>query len=154
MIKEKVIPQMFVASSLHFVKCVTDDLIEKFTNDFEKHLMETEAKKTDPQNFLTVFHVDEYTDKDYNMELWIQIEELKEDTDDVQFKAIPECEVAYILVSENYENLRTSYDALFRYVQNKGYIVNGYPRETYLFDDNALYGYFTEIQLPFTRKIN
>lgn len=152
MIREKFIPQMFVASAEHFVIRVSDDLIEQFTNDFEKHLLETAAKKAEPQNFFTVFHVDEYRDNDYPMELWVQVEELQKDTQEIQFKSVPQIEVAYVLVSENYENLKSAYDSLFAYIKEKGYIVNGYPRETYLFDDNAPYGYFTEIQLPFTMK--
>ena len=151
MIKEKVVPQMSIAFSQHFVNDVTDELIEQFTNDFEKYLAETEAKKVDPQNFFTVFHVDEYRDRDYFMELWTQTETLTLSTAHIHFKSIPESEVAYILVSENYENLKSAYDALFKYVQEHNYIVNGYPRETYLFDDTAPYGYFTEIQLPFAR---
>jgi effector-binding domain-containing protein len=151
-IQEKVIQQMLVASSQHFVNYVTDNLIEQFNDNFEKHFLETGAKKTEPQNFFTVFHVDEYKERDYHMELWMQVEALKENTDDIEFKAVPESEVAYVIVSENYENLKTTYEALFKYVQESGYIANGYPRETYLFYDNAPCGYFTEIQLPFTRN--
>lgn len=152
MIREKCIPLMFVASTEHFVNHVSDDLIEQFTNDFEKHLLETTARKVEPPNFFTVFHVDEYRDNDYHMELWVQVEELQKGTHEIQFKSVPESEVAYIMVSENYDNLKSTYDSLFAYIKEKDYIVNGYPRETYLFDDNAPYGYFTEIQLPFTRK--
>lgn len=152
MIKEKVISQMFIASSQHFVNQVTDELIEQFTHDFEKHLAETGAEKVKPQNFFTVFHVDEYRDKNYCMELWVQIEALKESTDNIQFKSIPESEVAYTLVSENYVNLKFAYDSLFHYVRKHGYIVSDYPRETYFFDAGAPYGYLTEIQLPFARQ--
>lgn len=144
---------MVVASTQHFVSKVSDELIKQFTDDFEKHLSEAGAKKAEPQNFFTVFHVDEYREENYNMELWTQIEEMKGNTTNIKFKIVPESEVASIIVSENYENLKFAYDALFNYVHEHDYIVNGYPRETYLFDDSAPYGFFTEIQLPFKKKL-
>lgn len=149
MIQERKIPQMVVASSQHFVSKVSDELIKQFTDEFEKHLEEAEAKETEPQNFFTVFHVEEYREEDYYMELWTQTKEMGNDTINVKFKIVPESEVAFIIISENYENLKVAYDALFSYVRERGYRINGYPRETYLFDDHAPYGFFTEIQLPF-----
>lgn len=58
-----------------------------------------------------------------------------------------------ILVSESYENLQTAYNALFEYVREHGYIINGYPRETYYLDEKSSQGYMTEIQLPFFRNV-
>lgn len=86
------------------------------------------------------------------MELWMQIEVIKANTSSIQFKIVPQSEVAYIIVSENHENLRFTYDSLFNYVKERGYIINGYPRETYYMDDSAPNGYLTEIQLPFKRS--
>lgn len=154
MIKEKTVSEMFIAAQTHHVDDVSDELIEKFTNDFEVHLSEAGAKPQEPQNFFTVFHVDAYRDTDYNMALWMQVETCLPNTDDIVFMRIPESEVSYIIVSENYENLRFAYDALFDYVQDRGYTVNGYPRETYLSDDSAPLGYYTEIQLPFMRTVD
>lgn len=85
------------------------------------------------------------------MELWMQVEAPEENTKYIQFKVIVESEIASLLVSENYENLKFAYDALYDYVLKRGYAVNGYPRETYIFDDSSPCGYFTEIQLPFIR---
>lgn len=152
MVQEKITSQMLVASSQHFVKVVSDKLIDQFTNDFERHLVEIGAQKKEPQNFFTVFHVDAYRDEGYEMELWVQVEASKQNTDSITFKHIPKTDVAYIIISENYKNLQFAYDALFKYVQERDFIVNGYPRETYILDDNAPLGYFTEIQLPFSRK--
>ena len=152
LIKEKLVPKMLVASTQHFVKDVSDELIEQFTNDFEKYFAETEARKKEPQNFFTVFHVDTYREKDYEMELWVQVETAKHDTENVFFKDIPQSETVYVTVSESYENLGFAYDALFDYVREHELIINGYPRETYIFDDNAPLGYLTEIQLPFNRN--
>jgi effector-binding domain-containing protein len=152
MVQEKITSQMLVASSQHFVKVVSDKLIEQFTNDFERYLAEIGAQKKEPQNFFVVFHVDAYRDEDYEMELWVQVEASKQNTDSITFKLIPETDVAYIIISENYENFQFAYDALFNYVQERDFIVNGYPRETYILDDNAPLGYFTEIQLPFSRE--
>lgn len=152
MIQEKIIPKMLVASTHHFVGDVSDELIEELTSDFEKQLAETGAEKKEPQNFFTVFHVDGYRDQNYEVELWVEVEASKQNTDNITFKAIPETEVASILVSENYANLQSAYDALFDYLREHGYLVNGYPRETYIFDDSAPLGYFTEIQLPFIRE--
>lgn len=152
MIKEKKISKMIVASARHYVENISDELIEQFTNDFEVQLAKTGVVRSESQNFFTVFHVDAYRDNNYEMELWVQIDTTKQNTDLITFKTIPENEVAYIVVTEDYENLQLSYDALYNYARENGYEVNGYPRETYHFDVSAPLGYYTEIQLPFTRK--
>lgn len=151
LIQEKITPQMLVASAHHFVESVSDNLIAQFTDDFEKNLAETGAKKKEPERFFTVFHIDAYRDRDYEMELWVQVEDCMQNSEHITFKTIPECEVAFIIVPENYENLKDSYDSLFDYVREHGLNVLGYPKETYIFDDSAALGYFTEIQLPFSR---
>lgn len=151
-VKEKLMPHMLVASATHMVKKVSDELIEQFTKDLEIHLDETGADIIEPQNFFTVFHVNAYREADYEMELWTEVESIRKNTENITFKSIPENNVAYVLVSENYENLQFAYEALFDYIHEHRYLVDGYPRETYIFDNSAPLGYFTEIQLPFIRK--
>ena len=152
MTKEKVIPQMIVASAHHHVASVTDDLIEKFSRDFEIKLAEAGAAGKKPENFYTVFHVNEYREYNYDMELWLEVEELMENTESIQYQIVPESEAAYVVVSETYENLKPAYDELFAFVKSKNYSICGYPRETYLPDPSAQSGFLTEIQLPFHRK--
>lgn len=151
MVQEKITSHMIVASSQHFVNKISDELIQQFTEDFEKDLAEAGAQKKEEQSFFTVFHVEVYRDEDYEVELWIQVEASKKNTDNITFKFIPETEVAYIQTCEHYESLQIAYDTLFDYVKERGFMANGYPRETYIFDDNAPLGYFTEVQLPFKR---
>lgn len=153
MVQEKITPHMIVASSQHFVKRISDELIQQFTDEFEKHLAHAGVPKNEAQGFFTVFHVEAYRDEDYEVELWIQVEASQQNTDNITFKFIPETEAAYIQTCEHFENLQIAYDTLFAYVKERGLIVNGYPRETYIFDDNAPMSYFTEIQLPFKRDV-
>lgn len=151
MIKEKIAPQMIVASTQHFVKTVSDELIEQFTNNFEENIIITGAKKTEPQNFFTVFHVAEFRDTDYDMELWTQVDKAAESTEQIQFKTIDKSEIAYLVVADNYDNLDAPYISLFSYINENGYKLNGFPRETYLLDEKAALGFLTEIQIPFKR---
>lgn len=101
--------------------------------------------------FYTVFHVEEYRDIDYSMELWERVEELKENTKEITFLEVSESEVVYIRVAENYENLGKHYNALFNYIKENHLILNDFPRETYIMDAAAETGCITEIQIPFRK---
>lgn len=151
-IYEKTISNMYVATEKIFVDTVSDDLIKRLSKGFDEHFSNTDAVKTKPEEFFTVFHVEEYRDKDYEVELWYRVRRIKKDTDHIKFKLIQKSEAAYVIVSEKYDNLNYVYDELFSYIKDKGYRLNGFPREGYITDQSSDVGYFTEIQIPFRRK--
>jgi len=149
MIEIKQIPKMTVASMQYFIHKATTKLINQITEEFEKSLLKVGIPEIEYSAFFTVFHVDSFRDTNYNMELWMQVEERKGNSDNIQFKEIDESEAAYVVTAKDYNNLSAPYITLFNYINEKGYKLNGFPRERYLPDETTPLGFLTEIQLPF-----
>lgn len=149
-IYEKTISNMYVATQRHTVDIVSDELIEQLTKGFNEHFSNTDAEKTKPEEFYTVFNVEQFKDSD--IELWYRVRSLKKDTEDIKFKLVQKSEIAYVIVSQKCDNKKFVCDELFKYIKDKGYKLNGFLREVYVADESTENGYFAEIQIPFLRK--
>lgn len=151
-IYEKTISNMYVATEKHSVDIVSDELIEQLSKGFNEHFSNTDAVKTKPEEFFTVFNAEEYRDSDYDVELWYRVRSLKKDTEHIKFKLVQKSEIAYVIVLQKRDNKKFVCDELFKYIKDKGYKLNGFLREVYVPDESSENGYYTEVQIPFLRK--
>lgn len=142
---------MLVAAASYKIHSVSDSLIEEITRKYNVAFEKSGATQTNPPAFYTVFHVEEYRDVDYVMELWKRVEEIKENTENITYYEISESKVAYLGVTEDYNHLEQHYHALFNFIKENHWILNGFPRETYIMDAASDIGYVTEIQIPFKK---
>lgn len=80
------------------------------------------------------------------------ITELKEDTDKIKFKVIPEVpNAACIFHKGSYKTLSSSYESVLRYIEENGYVISGPIRENHIdgvWNKDSEEEWLTEIQIP------
>lgn len=121
-----------------------------------KYMASVGATCRTPEYCFTIFHNDEYREEDIDAEICEAVEEMKEDSETVQFRTVPGVTTAACINHRGpYTTLGESYNALFLWIERNGYIPDDHPRESYIDgiwnkEDSA--DWLTEIQVPVRRK--
>ena len=108
------------------------------------------------QYCFTIYYDEEYRESDIHAEICEAITEKPEDTDLVQFKVLPAVdEAACVLHKGPYYTLPKAYEAIVQFIEESGYEIIGYQRESYIdgiWNKDTEEEWLTEIQFP-VRKI-
>lgn len=97
----------------------------------------------------------EYREKDINIEYCEAVEAMGNETETIKFKKIPSITVVSIMHKGPYSGLREAYAFALRFVEQNGYTINGFCRESYIDgiwnkEDEA--DWLTEVQVPVLKK--
>ncbi|MEG0366588.1 MAG: MerR family transcriptional regulator [Coprobacillus sp.] len=110
-----------------------------------------------PEYCYTMYYDDGYKATDVDAEICEAITELKEDTDKVAFKVVPEVELAACSLHLGpYERLPQAYMAIINFIEESGYEIVGHVRESYIdgiWNKDSDEEWLTEIQIP-VKKID
>ncbi len=109
----------------------------------------------DPPYCFIEYHDGEYKERDIDVELCEAVERRGIDTPTIRFKeiaAVPEA--ACVLHKGPYSALRGAYAAVFKWIDDKGCIPSGNPRESYIdgiWNRQDPADWLTELQVPIER---
>lgn len=106
----------------------------------------------EPEYCFTIYYNGEYRESDIDAELCEAVTELKENQGKVKFKVLPEVELAACILHKGpYETLPESYSAIVHFIEESGYEIIGYQRESYIdgiWNKESPSEWLTEIQFP------
>jgi DNA-binding transcriptional MerR regulator/effector-binding domain-containing protein len=108
--------------------------------------------RDDPAYCFIVYHDGEYKDRDIDIEYCEAVFEAGVDTPRLKFKTIPRVpEAACVLHKGPYSELRSAYAAVFKWIDDNGYVPSEDPRESYIdgiWNKADPRDWLTEIQVP------
>lgn len=106
----------------------------------------------EPEYCFTIYYDEGYKESDIDAELCEAVTELKEDRGNVKFRVLPEVELAACILHKGpYETLPKSYSAIVHFIEESGYEIIGYQRESYIdgiWNKDTPDEWLTEIQFP------
>lgn len=109
-----------------------------------------------PEYCFTIYYDEEYRESDIHAEICEAITEKPEDTELVQFKVLPAVDMAACVLHKGpYYTLPQAYGAIVQFIEESGYEIIGYQRESYIdgiWNKDTEDEWLTEIQFP-VRKI-
>lgn len=150
----KPLPSVIVASLRVHMKSYADlfDMMPAMGLEMEKAGCEC----ADPEYCFTIYYDEGYKESDINAELCEAVTKMKEDQGDVKFKVLPAVDMAACILHKGpYETLPESYSAIVNFIEESGYEIIGYQRESYIdgiWNKETQDEWLTEIQFPI-RKI-
>lgn len=110
----------------------------------------------EPDNCFTIYYDEEYREADINAQICQEVTELKEDTDKLKFSILPKVELAACVLHKGpYEQLPKAYQAIVEYIEENGYEIIGYQRESYIdgiWNKDSQEDWLTEIQFPIRKR--
>lgn len=146
----KSLPSVIVASMRVHMKSYKD-LFEKMPS-MGVEMEKVGCECAEPEYCFTVYYDGEYKETDIDAELCEAVTELKEDCGNVKFKVLPEVELAACILHKGpYETLPESYSAIVTFIEESGYEIIGYQRESYIdgiWNKESPSEWLTEIQFP------
>ena len=89
--------------------------------------------------------------EEVEVELCEAVTEIKEELGELKFKTMPGLKVASIFHKGSYGTLMSSYEMLFKYIEENGYKIAGSIRESYIdgvWNKENESEWLTEIQVP------
>lgn len=108
-----------------------------------------------PEYCITNYLEPGYRDEDILVEICEAVTEARDESDGLYFRTLPEITAACIYHRGSYASLSETYEAVLRYIEDNGYVIDGSIRESYIDgvwnrDDER--DWLTEIQIPVTNK--
>jgi DNA-binding transcriptional MerR regulator/effector-binding domain-containing protein len=109
----------------------------------------------DPPYCFIIYHDGEYKERDIDIEFCEAVNHAGVDTETIKFKTIERVPAAACVMHRGpYSTLRSAYAAVFKWIDDNGYIPADNPRESYIDgiwnrDDPA--EWLTEVQVPIDR---
>ena len=83
------------------------------------------------------------------------VTEMKEDSNEIKFKTLPEVQAACIYHKGSYNNFSYTYSIVLRYIEENGYEICGPIRESHIdgiWNKDSIEEWLTEIQIPVKKK--
>lgn len=148
-IKERTVAKMMVAAGLYHMDELSIEAAEDLVAHFYRAFKASGAIPTKTRMFYTAFHLSRESYGHYDLEFWERVSGAAQDSDNIIFKEVPRCRIAYAWVGDSPYATPEHYRLMFEYLKERRYVLNGWPRETYLMNPGSSTGYITEIQLPF-----
>ncbi len=109
----------------------------------------------EPDYCFTVFHGDEFREKDIDVEICQAVTRRGKDGEGFVFKDMPAVTVASVLHRGAYEDLGAAYAYVFRWMEENGYEAAGLPRESYIdgcWNKENVADWLTELQIPVAKR--
>ena len=97
----------------------------------------------------------EYREKDISIEFCEAVEKQLPDFDDVVFKRIEAVQAVSVMHKGSYEGLSQAYAFIFKWIEENGYTVTDFPRESYIdgiWNKESEADWLTELQVPVAKK--
>jgi DNA-binding transcriptional MerR regulator len=105
-----------------------------------------------PEYCFNIYHDGEYREKDIDVEICEAVVEARGDGDGVIYKKIPAVRTAAVIMHKGpYEDLGKSYSAVFSWIEDNRYIIDGNPRESFIdgiWNKEDPQQWRTEIEVP------
>lgn len=108
-----------------------------------------------PEYCFIVYLDGEYKDHDINVELCEAVTQMKPDFDDIQFKKIEPVTAVSVMHKGDYADLRNAYAFAFQWIEENGYTVSDFCRESYIdgiWNKESKDDWLTELQIPVVKK--
>ncbi len=106
----------------------------------------------EPEYCFSIYHDGEYREEDIDVEICEAVVEKREDSEMVCFKVIDAVDTAACILHKGpYEGFPQAYAAILRFVEENGYELCGYPRESYIdgaWNKDTAEEWLSEIQFP------
>lgn len=106
----------------------------------------------EPEYCFSIYYDGEYREEDIDVEICEAVIEKREDSKMVSFKVIEAVETAACILHKGpYEGFPQAYAAILRFVEENGYEICGYPRESYIdgaWNKDSEEEWLSEIQFP------
>lgn len=106
----------------------------------------------EPEYCFNIYHDGEYKERDIDVEICESVVEARKDSELVQFKTIKKVpKAACVLHKGPYNEFPKAYQAVLEYIEENGYEIAGYPRESYIdgvWNKDSEQEWLTEIQVP------
>lgn len=110
-----------------------------------------------PEYCFNIYHDGEYKEEDIDVEVCEAVVEAREESEMVKFRKIDRVpEAACTLHKGPYETLGRAYGATMRWIENNGYEMVDFPRESYIdgiWNKDSSEDWLTEIQFKIRRRI-
>ncbi len=105
-----------------------------------------------PEYCFSIYHYDEYKECDIDVEICEAVIEKKEDSHMLTFKTVEKVETAACMLHKgSYEGFPKAYAAVLKWVEENGFEIIDYPRESYIdgvWNKDSEGDWLTEIQFP------
>lgn len=119
-------------------------------------MVNPDLELTDPPYCFTIYHDGEYKEENFNVEICEAVKKAGENTGTIIFKKIDSVKEAACLYHKGpYKTIGNAYGFLFKWIDDNGYKVSGYPRESYIdgiWNCDEEINWLTEIQIPVSLK--
>lgn len=111
-----------------------------------------------PEYCFNIYHYDEYKECDIDVEICEAVTEKKENSNMLTFKIMEKVEIAACALHKgSYEELPKAYAAVLKWVEENGFEIIDYPRESYIdgiWNKDSEEDWLTEIQVPVKKVSN
>lgn len=111
---------------------------------------------SEPSYCFTMYFDEEYRERDIHAEICEAVTQLKEDQHDLCFKQLPAVEMAACTLHKGpYDKLPQAYSAIVTFIEESGYEIIGYQRESYIdgvWNKDCEEDWLTEIQFPVRKR--
>ena len=105
-----------------------------------------------PEYCFNIYHDGEYREENIDVEVCEAVTEMKEDSEMITFKTIEKVEMAACALHKGpYEDFPKAYGAILAWMEENGFEIAGYPRESYIdgiWNKDTPEEWLTEIQFP------
>ncbi|MGE5544837.1 MAG: MerR family transcriptional regulator [Bacillota bacterium] len=150
----KELPSVIVASMRRVIP--NYDAFNEIYPEMGAIMQKDNVRCTSPAYCFTIFHDDEYKEKDIDVEICEAVVSPAQDSEKVKYKRIDGVPTAACIIHKGpYNTIGMSYSAVNRWIEENGYEIAGQPRESYLdgiWNKENPEDWITEIQIPVRAK--
>lgn len=146
----KPLPEVIIASVYVHMKSYAD--LFQYMPEMGLKMEEAGCECATPEYCFTIYYDEEYRESDVHAQICEAVTELKADHGDLKFTVLPKVELAACVLHKGpYERLPEAYSALVQFIEESGYEIIGYQRESYIdgvWNKETPEEWLTEIQFP------
>lgn len=155
-VKIKSLPKVIVASMRQTIPNY-QALFHLCPNIMAKEMQRLDCICAEPFYCFNIYHDGEYREENIDVEICEAVTQMKEDTEILKFKEIEEVPQAVCIMHQGgYDSLGNTYAYIFNWIEENGYEVVGYPRESFIdgiWNKENEEDWLTEIQIPVRIKL-
>lgn len=149
----KKLPEVFVCSMQRRIESY--DALFEIMPQMGEEMERLECICAEPAYCFTNYLESGFKESDILVEICEAVTELKENSDKVEFKVLPEVDAACIFHKGSYDRFHESYAVVLEYIEENGYEVCGNIRESYIdgvWNKDNPEEWLTEIQVPVRKR--
>lgn len=151
----KELPEVIVASMRQVIPDYSA-LNDLCPNVMAKEMQRVGCVCAQPAYCFNIYHDGEYKETDIDVEICESVVENRGDTDVIKFKTMNKVPAAACVMHKGaYNELGNAYSAVFKWIEQNGYIIADHPRESFIdgiWNKDNPSQWLTEVQVPVARK--